>query len=54
VALEADEAIFNSILHPMIRATNSATLEIIPTILLVDDNEEPVLLPKVKHAHKYM
>jgi hypothetical protein len=43
VALEADEAIFKALLHPMIQTTNVATSEIIPTSPLVDD-EEPVLL----------
>jgi hypothetical protein len=51
VALEVDEAIFKALLHPMIQTTNTATLEIIPTSPLVDDDEEPMLLPKVKHAH---
>jgi hypothetical protein len=49
VALEVDEAIFKALLYPMIQTTNVATSEIIPTSPLVDD-EEPVLLPKVKRA----
>ena len=49
VALEADEAIFKALLHSMIQTTNVTTSEIIPTSLLVDD-EELVLLPKVKRA----
>jgi hypothetical protein len=48
VALEADEAIFKAILHPMIRATNTAPSDVIPTASLVDEDEEPLLPPKVK------
>jgi hypothetical protein len=53
VALEVDEAIFKAILYPMIQATNSATLEIIPTAPLVDDDEEPMLPSKVNRTYKY-
>jgi hypothetical protein len=48
VALEADEVIFKAILHPMIRATNTAPSDVISTASLVDEDEEPLLPPKVE------
>jgi hypothetical protein len=47
VALEADEAIFKAILHPMIRATNIVSSDPIPTAPMEED-EELVLLAKKK------
>jgi hypothetical protein len=51
VALKVDEAIFKAILHPIVQVTNLATLEIISTAPLVHNDEELVLLPKVKQGH---
>jgi hypothetical protein len=53
VALEADEAIFKAILHPMIRATNIVSSDPIPTAL-VEEDEELVLPAKKKRIRTCM